>query len=75
MDYAWDTFKLCNLSSIPLNENESIPFLINGLVSWENVEAMTAAAYVDVSSFITKIRELEQLREMARRYSHLVIVR
>lgn len=66
MEYALDKNRLCRLSPTSLREQESIPYLINGLARWEHVVAMTAAAPNDIASFITRIRELEHLGVMAR---------
>lgn len=42
------------------------PFLINGLVKWEQVAVMTATVTEDILGFITRNRQLKQLGVSAR---------
>ena len=61
IEYALDKYKLLRVSPIPLNDEQRVSFLIDGLAKWQHVAAMTANAPANVTAFIQRIRALETL--------------
>lgn len=61
IEYALDKHKLLRVSPMPLNNEQMVSFLIDGLARWQHVAAMTADTPANVTEFITRIRALETL--------------
>ncbi|XP_045025381.1 uncharacterized protein LOC123470003 [Daphnia magna] len=66
IEYALDKQKLLRVSPIPLNNEQMVSFLIDGLAKWQHVAAMTADIPEDVTEFIQRIRTLETLGVASR---------
>ncbi len=66
IEYALDKNKLLRVSPIPLNDEQRVSFLIDGLAKWQHVAAMTANVPANVTAFIQRIRALETLGVTSR---------
>ena len=61
LEYALEKRKLLRLAPVPLDEAQTIAFLINGLAKWQHEAAMSANRPGDFGAFLTRIRELEAM--------------
>ncbi|KAK4006903.1 hypothetical protein OUZ56_012058 [Daphnia magna] len=66
IEYALDKHKLLRVSPIPLNNEQMVSFLIDGLAKGQHVAAMTTDIPGDVTEFIQRIRTLETLGVASR---------
>jgi len=66
IEYALDKHKLLRVSPIPLNDQQMVSFLIEGLANWQHVAAMMSDIPGDVTEFIQRIRALETLGVASR---------
>ncbi|KZS08011.1 Uncharacterized protein APZ42_028400 [Daphnia magna] len=66
IEYALDKHKLLRVAPILLNDEKMVAFLIDGLVNWQHVAAMTANRPANVTEFIQQIRALETLGVASR---------
>jgi hypothetical protein len=66
IEYALDKHKLLRVSPIPLNDQQMVSFLIEGLANWQHVAAMMSDIPGDVTQFIQRIRALETLGVASR---------
>jgi hypothetical protein len=59
--YALEKAKLCNLCHAPLTEEQTVPYLIRGLVWPEHVSVLMGSPPTTVADFIAAVRRLEEL--------------
>ena len=57
IEYALDKHKLLHVSPIPLNDQQMVSFLIEGLANWQHVAAMMSDIPGDVTEFIQQRRQ------------------
>lgn len=61
IEYALDKRKLLRLAPVPLNDEQTVAFLISGLAKWQHEGAMSANRPANFDAFLTRIRDLEAM--------------
>ena len=61
IEYALEKRKLLRLAPVPLNDAQTVAFLINGLAKWQHEGAMSANLPANFDAFLTRMRELEAM--------------